>query len=401
MITRLLKETLEKAVRRDGVVVFGAGESGQELVMMLSAQSNIRVLEVFDNNPQKVGSVLCGVKVGLPRKLDGDVLYIVSICSSRIRDEVISQLLTMGIAADDIAKCYKYRDYEYCSALDPKDYKDEVTQEYFEIFGKEINWEHPTTYTEIINWEKFNFHDERRTVLADKMLARDHVGAIIGEKYLTKRYGQWLNAEDIDFALLPDAFVLKCNHGSGFNIVVKDKTTADFAGIRRQLSEWMACDYTRYSGMFEFHYQDIPRRIFCEEYLEGLAETVYDYNIYCFHGEPVFIWCIKGSHRPGCTASFYDRDWNQLEFSFGYPKDEHLAPRPKKLDEMMELSKILCKDFEHIRVDWYNLPDGRLLFGEMTFTSWAGFNTFSPPEYDKLFGDLITGVKKYRDGKIE
>ena len=81
------------------------------------------------------------------------------------------------------------------------------------------------------------------------------------------------------------------------------------------------------------------------------------------------------------------------EFSFGYPKDPVIAPKPEKLNEMLELSTVLCKDFEHVRVDWYNLPDGRVLFGEMTFTSWSGLRRFKPDKYDDIFGKLIKNNK--------
>lgn len=76
-------------------------------------------------------------------------------------------------------------------------------------------------------------------------------------------------------------------------------------------------------------------------------------------------------------------------FSFLYPKDNVLAPKPEKLDKMLELSEILCKDFQHVRVDWYNLPDGRVLFGEMTFSSASGLAWWTPEEYDTVFGNMI------------
>ena len=76
-------------------------------------------------------------------------------------------------------------------------------------------------------------------------------------------------------------------------------------------------------------------------------------------------------------------------FSYGYPKDPVLAPKPGKLDKMLELSRVLCQDFEHVRVDWYNMPDGRVLFGEMTFSTWSGLMHFVPEEYDGVFGKLI------------
>ena len=157
--------------------------------------------------------------------------------------------------------------------------------------------------------------------------------------------------------------------------------------VCQQLNEWKVHNFAFES--YELHYKDIIPKIVCEEYLEGVAENVYDYNIYCFHGEPEYIWCIRESHRPGCRASFYNKEWEMQPFSYGYPKDPVLAPRPEKLEEMLELSKILCKEFQHVRVDWYNLPDGRVVFGEMTFSTWGGLMHFEPKEYDIVFGRLI------------
>lgn len=102
---------------------------------------------------------------------------------------------------------------------------------YYERFGKRINWENPTTYNEKINWEKLNVKDERRNKLADKLLVRDWIREQIGEKYLTRVYGVWNDANDIDFDKLPNAFALKLNNASGRNFIVKDKSQIDLAGI--------------------------------------------------------------------------------------------------------------------------------------------------------------------------
>lgn len=223
--------------------------------------------------------------------------------------------------------------------------------------------------------------------MADKISVRDWIRAQIGEKYLTKLYGIWDDSDDIDFEMLPDAFALKLNNASGRNIIVKDKTQIDQSEVRKQLNRWR--DNSHAYMNLELHYRDIVPRILCEEYLEGVAENVYDYNIYCFHGEPAYIWCIRGSHRPECHATFYTKNWEMMPFSFGYPRDDVPAPKPDKLEEMLELSRFLSKDFDHVRVDWYNLPDGRVLFCEMTFATWGGFGKWNPEEYDTIFGNMI------------
>ena len=79
---------------------------------------------------------------------------------------------------------------------------------------------------------------------------------------------------------------------------------------------------------------------------------------------------------------------NMQEFSYGYPLDPVLAPRPQYMNKMLELSEKLSEGFEHVRVDFYGMPD-RLLFSEITFTTWSGLRSFIPDKYDEEFGRLI------------
>ena len=382
-----LNHVIKRARKADKAVIVGAGERGKELLGHLLKEALISVEAFFDNSQALLDTHIENIRVLKPYKIQhGECIYIIAVDSERIRKELRNQLTLLGIPEKDII-IYYYGDYDYLCTVDEKYYEDENKLMYYERLGKEINLETPTTYTEIINWEKLNVRDKRKTVLADKYLVREWVKDQIGEKYLTKLYGVWEDARNIDFDLLPNAFALKVNNGSGRNIIVKNKAEIDFEQVRRLLNEWKECNYA-YTSL-EYHYKDIPPRILCEEYLEGLAESVYDYNIYCFHGKPEYIHCLKESHKPGWRGSFYDKDWVMQPFSYGCPKDPVAAPKPQNLNEMLRLSKLLCKDFEHVRVDWYDLPDGRVLFGEMTFSPWSGLCKFYPEEYDFIFGKLI------------
>lgn len=377
----------EKIKNADGAVIVGAGERGRELLAYLKENTTALVEAFFDNNEKAVGTEIEHIEIKKPYKMAGKkILYIVAVDSRTAREELCTQLKGLGIEADDIIRYCRWGN-DYLSTLDEKYYEEILDLIHFDRIGRKINWQNPVTYNEKINWEKLYVKDERRTRLADKYKAREWVKEKIGEQYLTKLYGVWDDADDIDFDALPDSFVLKANHGSSWNIVVKDKSQIDRTEVCRQLNKWKEKNFA-FSAL-ELYYGGIVPKIICEEYLEGMAESVYDYNIYCFHGEPVYIWCIKGSHKPDCKASFYTKEWAKMPFSYGYPKDEDLAPRPEKLDEMLEISRILSEDFKHVRVDLYNLPDGRVLFGEMTFATWAGLRKFEPDEYDMVLGSMI------------
>ena len=384
----VLDNIMEKAENADMVVIIGAGTRGTELLSYLEEKS-ITVAFFFDNRDKLAGKKIHGVEIVKPYRVvgGGKCLYIIAVDNLVYRDELFTQLVDMGITEDDIVVFNCYWNYDFISQLDKKDYKKQLEKRYYKVFGREIDWENPVTYNEKINCDKLICGDEFRTKLVDKYRVREWVKEKVGDKYLTKLYGVWDDEEKINFDDLPESFVLKVNNGSGRNIIVKDKSAIDQKMVRRQLRELKEKNFAFVS--LELQYKDIVPKIICEEYLEGVAENIYDYNIYCFHGEPKYIWCIKGSHRPGCKASFYDKDWVRQPFSYGYPKDEEIAPKPQKLEEMLALSKELCKDFKHVRVDLYNLPDGRILFGEMTLTTWSGLRKFIPDEYDSFFGSLI------------
>lgn len=379
---------LGRAKKANGVIVVGAGRRGRDLLTFLEEYDSVSIKTIFDNNEALTGKYIDGIEIVKPYKVkENNILYVIAVDAIGYQKTLRSQLQCLGINEDDIITYSMPGNYDYLSTLDEKYYEKAIKDMYYERFGEEINWQEPRTYNEKINWEKLNIKDERKTKLSDKFLVRDWVEAQIGKEHLTKLYGVWDKAEDIDFDTLPEMFALKLNNGSGRNIVVKDKKHMNREQVCKQLNEWRNHNFAYMS--LELQYKNITPKIICEEYLEGVAENVYDYNIFCFHGEPLYIWCIKESHKPGCQASFYTPEWEIQPFSFGYPRDDVIAPRPDKLEEMLELSRILCRDFKHVRVDWYNLPDGRVLFGEMTFSTWSGLERWKPKKYDAFFGNLI------------
>ena len=60
----------------------------------------------------------------------------------------------------------------------------------------------------------------------------------------------------------------------------------------------------------------------------------------------------------------------------------------KRLEKMLEIARKLSKDFKFVRVDLHNV-DGKIYFGEMTFTPASGYMKFSNPKYDRILGDML------------
>lgn len=255
--------------------------------------------------------------------------------------------------------------------------------------GYPLDLENPVTFNQKLNWMKIYDNTARKTQLADKYAVRSWVAETIGEEYLIPLYGVWKDAKSIDFDSLPKQFVLKVNQGSGFNIVVPDKSKLNLDQTRKQLEEWLHTNYASYG--FELQYQNIEPRIICEEYMENNGEGLHDYKVHVFHGIPHYIQFISGRTDKSQTAErFYDTNWNPQDFTYTNPRSDKLQERPAHLEELLKLAEILGQEFAYVRVDLYLLNNGQIKFGEMTFTPTNGMDPWNPAQMDVKLGKLIS-----------
>ena len=392
MIPSELDYLFDRCAAAERVVIFGAGQYGRQLIGLM-ADRGLRPYAVFSNFPERDGEAIDGIPVmkPCPPEAGKNTLYVIALANEDVCDVLKEQLTSLGAPAGSVIS-YEEARYAHFASLPREGRKAFLSSLYRERIGRELDWEHPSRYTEILNWEKLNLAgpDLRlRTRLADKLLVREYVQEKVGQDYLSRVLHVWDDAEEIDFDALPETFVLKCNHGSGMNIVVTDRGQLDKAETVRRINRWKSRSYACISGMYEMQYDAIPRKIFCEEYLEGLNSTCPQYNVFCFYGQPQWICRLRSPHLPEERGRFYDTDWKTEEFYFGYPLDPEIVPRPAVLDEVLELSRKLSQGLRHVRVDLYEMPDGKILFSELTFSSWAGLQPFVPSGYDEEFGKLI------------
>ena len=157
-----------------------------------------------------------------------------------------------------------------CSVL-PQEFMSSL---YYRIRVKEpLNLKNPTTFNEKLQWLKLYYCPNQKTVIqcADKYAVREYLAERGLEHLLNELIAVWDRAEDIDWDNLPQQFVLKCNHGCGYNIICADKSKLDTAEAVKRLNAWMSEDYSKYDA--EPHYAKIPRKIICEKYLEGKKDT--------------------------------------------------------------------------------------------------------------------------------
>lgn len=266
-------------------------------------------------------------------------------------------------------------------------YKRDLNTWYKKVIGRNINYNNPITYNEKMQWLKIYDSTPMKTKLADKYLVRDWVKEKIGEEYLIPLLGVYDNFDEIDFDKLPNQFVIKCNHGCGYNIIVKDKTLFDKEEAEEKINKWMLINYAFRWGM-ELYYRDIQPKIIIEKYLDEISSDVCDYRFFCFNGKVEQIWFDIWSGTPAHKRKIYDTNWKELNIKVKWPRYEKEIPKPKKLNEMIMLAEKMSKDFAFVRVDFYYVND-KIYFGEMTFTSMSGSGKFEPEIENIKLGNKI------------
>lgn len=261
---------------------------------------------------------------------------------------------------------------------------------YKRMLHKRLNLKEPKTLNEKLMFLKLYKYSGNELVAkcADKYKVREYVAQKDCAELLNGLIGVWENPDDIDFDSLPSKFVLKCNHGSGFNIICSDKDILDTESVKKQLKKWLKTDYgydTAEMGIYKL----IPRNVICEEYIEtsdGLPPA--DYKIFCSNGVPKLIFVATDRINDNTRFDYYTTDWKWIPVANGHPNNGDIREKPPCLDEMLGYAAKLSEGFPLVRVDFYE-EKGKIIFGELTFTHFGCIQPFIPDKYDYEFGTLF------------
>jgi hypothetical protein len=252
-------------------------------------------------------------------------------------------------------------------------------------FGVLPNIRHPRTFNEKVLHRMLFDHRPILTRLADKLAARDYVEKRIGPQVLPRLFFTTTNPLEIPLDDLPDRFVVKPTHGSGWVALVPDKASLDRLDLLDTCTRWLNQNY--YDVDREWVYRRIEPRLLVEEFISdgtGLAPT--EYKPYVFDGRVAFISVTVGrfeDHR----AYVYGRSWNKVDVAISSTRADGEVARPKHLNEIIEYAEILGGGLDFIRADFYDTED-RVYFGEITTTPGAGRTVFRPREFDRDLGEL-------------
>ena len=225
-------------------------------------------------------------------------------------------------------------------------------------------------------------------VVADKYAVRDFVRERLGAELLPELHHVTTDPDTIPFESLPDRFVIKPTHGSGWVKVVPNKSLVDQAALIRTCKEWLRQNY--YDLTREWIYKNITPRILVEELIDdGSGAAPADYKLFVFNGRVAFILVTLGRFGER-SHGVVDRRWQPVDVSFNYSVRKCLIPPPPHLEQMVAAAEILGRDVDFVRADFYDTA-AKLFFGELTATPGCGLDSFEPRSFDGVLGSLWRG----------
>jgi len=245
----------------------------------------------------------------------------------------------------------------------------------------------PVSFTERVGARLGAAEMERYQDYCDKRAARDLVGPKIGPDYMVPLHATADSLTREVWDRLPNAFMIKPNHGSGWFRMVRDKSAEDFDALVALTDGWLGQNF--YYIRRETQYRQIKPCLLFEKALfwDG-GDRLADYKIHCFHGKIAYIQVVL--REPFKRRLLFDTNWNKLRVRNDYPNDADF-PQPPRLGEMCTIAETLSADFDYVRVDLFNVPDG-VFFAELTFTPDVGADGFDPVAFDDYLGALWAGT---------
>jgi hypothetical protein len=260
-----------------------------------------------------------------------------------------------------------------------------VSSLYRQAFGRAPNLDRPVGFNEKILVKIVSDRRPYLTLFSDKLRVRDYVARVAPALALPALYWHDSRAESLDVAALPDAFMLKPNHGSGWLRAVPDKRAVSRDELVRLMRRWLACDFSIVGR--EWAYRNIEREVFAEELLRGPdGRTPADYKLFVFAGVVRLIQ-VDADRFTRHTQALYDESWQPIVGTVKGAQGAAVAP-PTSLSTMIDAAQALSQGVDFVRVDLYEVG-GKPYFGELTHYPNKGLNRFDPPSLDARLGGYL------------
>ncbi len=253
---------------------------------------------------------------------------------------------------------------------------------WFEI-GYYPHIKNPRSFNEKILHRKLFTDNDLFTLVEDKYAVREYVKERVNEDVLPELYYVTDDPNEIPFDRLPDKFVIKPNHGSGWYKFIHSNEDFNTDQLISRCEMWLSQTYGTKNR--QWWYWDIDPKIIIEEFIKTEENEVpIDYKFFVFNGNVEYIQ-VDIDRFSKHKRRIYSKNWTPLDFQYIYPLAEPTS-EPEGLSEMISVAEKLGRDFGFVRVDLYNPKGNTVKFGELTVGPESGSGRFYPTKADFKIG---------------
>lgn len=131
-------------------------------------------------------------------------------------------------------------------------------EEFMKSIGSKYNDSNIKTFQDKINWLLIHDSPELKSNIVDKILLREYSKKILGKNICVPIIKIYNDINEININTLPEKFVLKCNHGSGMNLICQNKTEFNISDEKKKLNMWMKINYGLEKN--EYQYNQVKKK---------------------------------------------------------------------------------------------------------------------------------------------
>ena len=138
-------------------------------------------------------------------------------------------------------------------------------------------------------------------------------------------------------------------------------------------------------------YKNIQPKLICEKLIETIDGSLpIDYKLYCFNGKADCVLVCSNRQSGHPDYYFFDKEWNLKRYNRKGKEApfDFTLPKPENIELLFDYAEKLSKPFPFVRADFY-LENGKVIFGELTFTPCGGFDINRLPETQLKFGEMV------------
>ncbi len=253
-------------------------------------------------------------------------------------------------------------DYNFCINLKEKYYPKYLMKIFENKMGYKFKLKSPQTLNEIVQYLKLYDNLPIKAKLTDKTLVNEFVESnLCTSKYTKEVYGIYDSILDVNFDDLPDKFIIKKNNGCFNNYPILNKTIFLQKFKHQTISSILENERINYAFVngFELQYKDISTKII----IERLYPKIKEYQVLCTYGNPLFVYLLDEKNHIYNYLYYLDKNGNVL----------NAFEEKKLIQEIIEMARVLSKEFKLVRVDFMVVNNKYLFFQELTFTPYSGY----------------------------